>query len=282
MGLYAIECHYLSRVVAAIKADQWPIVTAANGTVGASGYLMAGDGVAVVPIMGPMMKGSSKYPHANTIDARRAVRAAVRDEAVGAILLHIDSPGGGGMVAGTAELADDVRRAGEQKPVVAYGEDLLASAAYWVASQARSISANKTAEVGSIGTVAVVEDTSGAAAMEGVTVHVVSTGAYKGAFSDGAPVTAQHLEYLAERVAELNGHFLGAVTAGRGLSGTALEAVSDGRVWGANTAKELGLVDAVEPLDAVIGRLSDEVDRTRRQRRQRRARAVVARSKLPR
>lgn len=208
------------------------------------------NGIAIIPIAGALMKKKSKFGGTSSVETRAAVRKAVHDEKVKAILLHIDSPGG--TVAGTADLAADVRSANGIKPVYAHIEDLGASAAYWVASQARRITANATAEVGSIGTLLVLDDTSGMYAAKGIKVHVISTGKYKGAGCDGAPVTDDHIKMFQETVDDLNEHFLKGVAQGREMSMAAVRAVADGRCHIAAKAKALGLIDEVASLDVVM------------------------------
>lgn len=205
-------------------------------------------GIAMIPIMGAMSKDG--WYGANTVEIRQAIDQAANDATINGILLVVDSPGG--TVSGTKELADSIAAATKKKPVVAYAEDLMASAAYWVASQADAIVAYEMAEVGSIGTVAMVYDQSGAAEKEGVKVHVISTGAHKGAFAAGAPVLPEHLADLAERVNEMNAFFQAAVSTGRGLKGDKLEAVSTGQVWIAGKAKQLGLVDEIGTINTAL------------------------------
>lgn len=209
------------------------------------------NGVAIVPISGPMMKGDSKFGGANTVQIRQAIRGALADDAVKSIMLHVDSPGGS--VAGTDELARDIKRANMSKPVHAHIDDLGASAAYWVASQALKITAGYAAEVGSIGVYAVVEDTSAQAAMEGVKVHVVSTGPLKGALEPGTTVTAEQLNYVQERVDDMNRHFQAAILRGRvNMTSDQLKEASDGRVFGAAEARKLGLIDRVQSFDEAM------------------------------
>lgn len=210
-------------------------------------YTVDNAGIATIVINGPMMKGDSKFGGTSTIRTRRAIRQAANDAQVLGIMLVIDSPGG--TVAGTAELATDIALANSQKPVFAHIDDTGASAAFWVASQAGFISAGVTAEVGSIGVIAVVEDTSEQFAADGIVVHVVSTGEFKGAFADGTPITSEHLAYLQERLDDINTHFLAAVGKGRHMTKAAVSAAADGRVFGAVTAMELGLIDKVQRLD---------------------------------
>ncbi len=258
LGMWMIEPVWMRAAVEAVRTGTWPIraVDAAND--GEEGPFMqvTPDGVAVLDIAGQMQKGFSKFGGTSTLAARKLLREAVRDDSVRAILLHIDSPGG--TVAGTADFAADVRAANEKKPVSAHIDDLGASAAYWVASQAGRITANTTAEVGSIGTVAVVEDSSGKAETEGIKVHVVSTGEFKGAFADGAPVEEKHLEELQARVNELNAHFLHGVAKGRGMSTTDVKSLADGRVHIAAKAKALGLIDGVMSFDAALVQVTRE------------------------
>jgi signal peptide peptidase SppA len=221
-------------------------------------YYIDGN-MARIPMFGQMTKGDSSFGGVNSVRARRALRKAAEDDRVGSILLHIDSPGG--TVSGTGDLAADVATINrEKKPVYTYIEDLGASAAYWVASQASRIYANPTAHIGSIGTVAVVEDTSGAMDKAGVKVHVVSTGDYKGNFTDGAPITDNHLAELRRMVNECNDHFLAGVSTGRKRPMETVKGWADGRVWIAEEAKRMGLIDDVATIDTVFQEIQHMTD----------------------
>ena len=247
-GPWMVEPAWFERAVAAVKAGIYVTYRprAAEGSEGAErpAYRRTADGIAVLSLEGQLTKGESSFDGGtSTVRARRAIRQAAGDEAVKAIMLLIDSPGG--TVAGTAELAADVAAANRAKPVHAHIEDLGASAAYWIGSQAARLTATPTSLVGSIGTVAVVEDSSEQMSKEGVVVHVISTGDYKGAFTPGAPVKPEHLEYLRGYVGDLNEHFLGAVATGRHLSLDAVRRLADGRIHLAEAARSLGLLDAV-------------------------------------
>lgn len=217
-------------------------------------YQKTTGGVAVIEVVGVMTKyGSSFSECRSSIELRRGVRQAAADSSVRAIALRIDSPGG--QTKGIDDLAEAVRSAAEHKPVAAYIEDMGCSAAYYVASGATMIHANASALVGSIGTYAVIADYSKAAEMQGVTVHVVRSGAFKGAGEEGAPITDEHLADFQRIVDDINGLFLNAVGAGRGLAGEALAAVSDGRAWIASEAMSLGLVDAIGSFEDLVAQL---------------------------
>jgi signal peptide peptidase SppA len=253
LGYWLCQPEWLAQAVAHVKAGTWSPTfhvehEARHLGEDADLFGMAADGIAVIPIMGPMMKGQSKFGGNSTLQTRRAIRQADATEEVRGILLHIDSPGG--HVAGTQELADDV--AATKKPINAHIDDLGASAAFWVASRADRITANKMAEIGSIGVIGVLEDSTGAAEQAGIEVHVITTGPFKGMGIPGTPVTDAHLGEAQRLVDGIFSHFKGDVSRGRGLSGKALDAVSDGRVFLADQAKRLGLIDEVQSLDTAL------------------------------
>lgn len=225
------------------------------------------DGLAFVDIKGVLMR-DSKMAASSTRALRSTLATAAADPEVLGILLRVDSPGGQAL--GTAELARAVRSAAAGKPVHAYVEAVGASAAYWVLSQAQRVTVAPMAEVGSIGTVAVLYDKSEQLRRDGIRVHVVATGPDKGLGADGS-VPERLLEQVRERVAEVQEGFTAGVSEGRGLTGERLEAVLSGRTWTGKKALELGLVDA----------LGEEADAERELRAAMQARAAAAPAPVP-
>ncbi len=283
LGVWAVEPLWFSQAVAYVKGGTWKLrqrpAEPASMDDGEPRrpppppFMLSQSGCAIIQMRGVMMKGDSKFEGTvNTVAIRRAIRAAVADERVESLLLVIDSPGG--HTAGTGDLADDVQAANEVKPVHAFIEDMGASAAYWIASQARSVTVNPTGHVGSIGTYAVLYDLSKKAELEGVKVHVVSTGPYKGMLAEGAPILPEHVAAVQEIVDGLNGHFTSGVKRGRKMTAAQLEKATDGRVWPAATAKAMGLVDAVKSLDDVLAGI--DAGRPPRQKPSGRARSAVS------
>lgn len=222
-------------------------------------YQLTREGVAIVSIDGPMQKYASSFSGAtSTVRVRQQVAAAMRDEDVAAILLTIDSPGG--TVAGTQDLADAINQAKQRKPVWALVEDMAASAAYWVASQADKVFANQpTAMVGSIGTFAVLTDLSMAAEKLGAKVHVVRAGQFKGAGVPGTAIEEDHLAEWQRLVNAMNAEFLNGVAAGRSMSAADVQAVADGRVHPANEAVGMRLIDGVQSFDQTLAELTSEL-----------------------
>jgi signal peptide peptidase SppA len=203
----------------------------------------------IINISGLMMKYfSSLSDSTSTVLVRQRIRAFAKDDEISAIILNIDSPGG--TVSGTQELADEIKRAREKKPVYAYIDDMGASAAYWIASQAQEIFANKTALVGSIGVFSVLTDSSVAAAQDGIKVHLITTGEFKGAGSPGVPITENQISDYQGIVNDMQKYFLEAVSTGR--PGLAVDQVSDGRVFLAEAALALKLIDGISSFSEFI------------------------------
>ncbi len=265
-GPWMIDTQWFAQAVASVKAGTFKAEVPAAPTGGDCGYEIVGDGVAVVSMFGQITKEDSSFGGVNSVRTRKAVRDASDDPGVKAILLYIDSPGG--TVAGTGDLALDVAaidnaytatNGGQGKPVYTYFEDLGASAAYWVGCQARYCFANPTAEVGSIGTMTYVEDTSGAYEKAGIKVTLIATGPLKGQWIDGNPVSDDYIKAMRTEINNLNDHFLAGVVAGRGLTTQQLEAATTGGCFIASEAVKLGLIDEVASLDAAMRAITKEI-----------------------
>jgi signal peptide peptidase SppA len=288
LGIWCCEPHALQSLAQAVRSGVAPQLAsdrpmaidpihAATADVvetrGGGRYTRSGDGIAVLRLAGMLQKSMNKFSEGtSTIAFRGALRAAVADPAVESVLIAVDSPGG--TTAGTAQLADDIAAAARVLPVAALVDDLAASAAYWAIAAAGHIVALPSAEVGSIGAIAVVEDASQALERAGIQVHVLTTSPLKSA---GDPRVAQlpaHLEHMSDRVAHHAGFFFRAVQAARGLSDELMARITDGRVVGADAALAIGLVDAVGDYESASAWLRSQADAQRTQRRQRAGRAL--------
>lgn len=217
-----------------------------------------GKAIATVRVEGTLMKRSSSLSQSSgTVQMRRDIREAANNPDVSAILLAIDSPGG--TVAGTDDLAAEVKAATKKKPVMAFVSDLCASAAYWVASQCDAIFVNSdTALVGSIGTLMTVYDVSKAAEQQGVEAVVFATGPLKGAGTEGTVITEEQRAYFQSIVDAAQGSFDAAVQKGRGLTDNQLKAVRTGGVFSAAEAEAKKLIDGVKSHEQVVAALVKE------------------------
>lgn len=217
-------------------------------------YRMAGN-VAVVPVSGmiarhaSMVNGASQPKGMSSqrfIDSVRRAATASRK-----VLLDVDSPGG--TFSGLAEAqaaVDELVASGVN--VVAIARDTMASGAYWLACRCTAVYAVATADVGSIGVYRVIEDTSAALAAEGVVRHLVASGPHKGAGEPGTGLTETQLQGVVEDVVEAADLFASVVAEGRGLNAAQMQAVTDGRCYGAERAMSLGLIDGITTLEDLI------------------------------
>jgi len=185
----------------------------------------------------------------------QALRSALADDSVNAVLIDIDSPGGS--VYGVQELADEIYQARGQKPVVAIGNSLAASAAYWLGSAASEFYVTPGGEVGSIGVWSAHEDWSKALAEAGVTTTIISAGKYKTEGNPYEPLSADAQSFMQSRVDDYYSAFTKAVARNRGVSiATVRDGMGQGRVLGAQAAKDAGMVDDIATFDDVIRRMS--------------------------
>lgn len=209
------------------------------------------DGVAVVTVAGLLLKrGSDWLGIPGCVDYRGTIESLADDETAAKVIVVFDSPGG--TVSGVDDLAETVRRAASKKPVIAFCEDLCASAAYWVASQCTEVYANRSAMVGSIGVYRLVYDDSKGFEADGVKAHLIKSADFKGAGAPGAKIEDRHLAEWQRQVDDTHARFTTAIRSARAKVDTKS---FDGRLYGARDAVRLGLIDGIATFDqAVSGR----------------------------
>lgn len=163
------------------------------------------------------------------------------DPNINGVIFYISSPGG--LVTSTPELAEAVRRVKMRKPIHVVAAGYLASAAYWVACQATSITCSPSCLVGSIGCLMVVVDSSELFRNSGLKVILIGSSELKGMGTDGTKITDEHTAALRRMVDFTMAQFEVAVSRGRGFTEDQLKAVTTAEVWVAQRAQNLGLID---------------------------------------
>lgn len=220
---------------------------------------LVGD-IAVVPILGVLARGMNLIMEisggTSTQVALGQIRDAIANPNVRAIVLQVNSPGGS--VDGTTEIADAVFAGRNFKPIVAFAEGTMASAAYWIGSAASKVFVSEpTTAVGSIGVVATHVDFSGREAQLGVKTTEITAGKYKRIFSAYAPLSAEGRASIQEAVDYQYSLFVDAIARNRGTTvDTVLERMADGKVFYGRQAVDAGLVDGIKSFESVISELS--------------------------
>lgn len=217
------------------------------------------DGVAVVRVDGPLTRRANFwqlfYDGQSSEGLADSINSLAKDNNVRAIVLHTDTPGGEAM--GMPELSEAVKNAAKKKPVIVQVDGLLASGGYYLAAHATKIYASSVDNyVGSIGTLLMFYDYSQRFEQMGVKPVIIATGEYKATGAVGAPVSESQIAYLEDRVKRIHSRFERTVMNGRGLSREQMDLVGDGRVFDANQAVKLGLIDGVQSLDKTLRELA--------------------------
>jgi capsid assembly protease len=174
---------------------------------------------------------------------RASVRRGLADPSVKTIDLVIDSPGGS--VLGLPETADAIHAANRVKPVRAFVSGIAASAAYWLASQASTISLTPSGEVGSIGVLDLHADISKALDNAGVKVTAVTAGEHKVERAPFAPLSDDARAHMQTGVNAWNSDFLSAIRRGRGTRVSATSNYGGGRMLRSRDALAAGMVDFI-------------------------------------
>lgn len=186
------------------------------------------------------------------------LKSAQRDNAVRAVVLRVDSPGGG--VTASDEIYAEVRNTRERygKPVVVSMGGLAASGGYYISAPADRIIANPTTLTGSIGVITMIPNYEQLLEKLGVRASVLKTGPFKDLTSGLRPLTEQDQAVLQGVLDDSYQRFMEVIARGRGLTLDRVRELADGRVYTGRQAKELGLVDELGDLPealAAAGRL---------------------------
>jgi len=181
---------------------------------------------------------------------------AAGDPAVKALVLRINSPGGGVTASDImhSELLHFKERTHGKRPVVAMMMDVAASGGYYLACGADEIVALPTTVTGSIGVIMLTPDFSGTLNKIGAKVNAIKSGKMKDAGSPFRSMSFEERAFFQKLVNEYYDGFVKVVAAGRPkLEEAKIRELADGRVYTGRQALELGIVDKVGTLrDALV------------------------------
>jgi signal peptide peptidase SppA len=190
----------------------------------------------------------------------QSVRLAAADPTIGAIVLDVDSPGGS--VYGVAELADAIFAARDSKPIAAVCNSLMASAAFWAASQADSVYCTAGGEVGSIGVYTLHTNFAELLKQRGVAIELISAGKFKTEGNPYGPLTDEARAHVQASVDQYYDAFVRAVARGRGSPlKNVREGMGQGRVLQAEQAKAENMIDGIATLGQVISKMGERSKR---------------------
>jgi len=192
-------------------------------------------------------------------DQERHHHHAAEDDAVKAVLLRVDSPGG--EVLASDEINHAIRsfQTHSRKPVIASMGSLAASGGYYVSVPCRWIVANELTITGSIGVIMETANFEGLLQKVGVEGVVVKSGKYKDVGSPLRKMSDEERGLLQTVMDDVHKQFMEAVAEGRALELTDVQALADGRIFTGRQAKDAKLVDELGNLDDAIQLAADVV-----------------------
>ncbi|MGD1922960.1 MAG: signal peptide peptidase SppA [Paracoccaceae bacterium] len=189
-------------------------------------------------------------------DRDRLLKKLVDDDAVKAVIVRINSPGG--TVVASEALYEQLRSIAEDKPVVAVMTEYAASGGYITALASDYIIARGNTLTGSIGVLSQVPNVAGLMEMIGVGVTRIKSAPLKAEPSVTEVPSPAALKAQEALIADMFGWFRGLVEERRGLSGEALNRVTDGRAFTGRQALELSLIDVIGDEETALAWLEEE------------------------
>jgi len=232
------------------------------------GMSRAANGTAIIPIVGSLVNRGAWIGASSGLVSYEGIEAQIMDAAadpeVHSIVLDIDSPGGEAL--GVFGLAERIREVRAQKPVIAYVNDMAASAGYAIAASATEVVVSPSSVVGSIGVVMLRTDVTGAMDKQGIKATVFTAGAFK---ADGHPFTEmdeQEAKRISATVNRFYNLFVQSVVAGRGDRITEEQVrKTEAGIFVGEEAIEAGLADRVASLGTILKNMQSARGATTRQ-----------------
>jgi protease IV len=174
------------------------------------------------------------------------------DDSIKAIIIHVNSPGGG--VAASEEIYREVKRIRDEKKkrIVASIETVGASGAYYVASATNKIYADKGSIVGSIGVIAEWVNYGDLLRWAKLNPITMKAGEFKDTGSPTREMTPAEREYMQGLIDNMHTQFIQAVADGRHAKEADIRAIANGKVWTGEQALSMKMVDQLTDFEGAI------------------------------
>ncbi len=199
--------------------------------------------------------GSTAVDATSSEDIVDAIEIADNDENIQAIILEINSFGGGPVAA--EEVANALKRA--TKPTVALIRGMGVSAAYWSAIGADVIIASANSDVGSIGITSSYLDNTEKNEKEGLTFNQISTGKFKDMLSYDKPLTQEERKLVERDLKILHENFVTAISENRKIDIEKVRKLADGSSMPGQMALDNGLIDKIGGINEVKNYLAEKI-----------------------
>ncbi|MEI6865962.1 signal peptide peptidase SppA [Flavicella sp.] len=205
--------------------------------------------IAVIYAQGDIIYGEGDEESIGQGMMVKAINKAAKNDAIKAIVLRVNSPGGSALASDLIWRA--LETAKKEKPLVVSMGDYAASGGYYISCNADSIFAESATVTGSIGVFGILPNASEFTNKIGIYSEKVNTN-NSPSYSPFSKLDPKFHEVTKESVDQIYKTFVSKVAKGRGMSFDEVDQLAQGRVWTGKQAKENGLIDAVGSLENAI------------------------------
>ncbi len=209
------------------------------------------DKIAIIYAEGEIISGKSTNSSMGSLTISKAIRNASNDKSVKAIVLRVNSPGGSALA--SEVMLHEIELAKDKKPVVVSMGKYAASGGYYISCYADKIFAEPYTITGSIGVFGMLFNAQKLLNNKlGIKINVVKTNKNSDFGGFFRPLSATERQYLQFQIEDIYDKFIGHVAIGRNMSKEEVDKIGQGRVWAANDALKIGLVDEIGTIDDAI------------------------------
>lgn len=208
------------------------------------------DRIAVIYAQGEIKYGEGDETYIGQESIIKALRKAVKDKKVKAIVLRVNSPGGSALASDLIWRELELTR--KAKPLIVSMGNYAASGGYYISCNADKIFAEPTTVTGSIGVFGMMPNIKGFADKIGINAEQVQTNKHSIPYSIFEPISDDFKKITTESIEHIYHTFLSRVAKGRKMTVKQVDEIAQGRVWSGTQAKKNGLVDELGSLEDAI------------------------------
>ena len=210
----------------------------------------ADENIAIIYAQGSIISGSGSENEIGSETLSEAIREARQDSSVKAIVLRVNSPGGGSLA--SEVIWRETVLAKQDKPFFVSMGDVAASGGYYIACMADTIVAQPNTVTGSIGVFGLLFNTKELMSNIGVNINAVNTNKYSDLGSPARKMSTFERGVIQSTVEGVYSTFITHVAEGRGMTVEQVDKIGQGRVWSGADALEIGLIDVIGGLQTTI------------------------------
>lgn len=210
------------------------------------------DKIAVVYLSGEIMPGTASFGRSiiSYDKVHKITKELIEDKSIKAVVLRVDSPGGSALE--SDHIYHDLLKLKQEKPIVVSMSGVAASGGYYISCAADKILADSGTITGSIGVIMTLPEFSQASRKLGITSESIKYGKYAGSFNPMEPYSAEFLTSLKHSAMATYAEFKGIVMKARGIAPEKINSVAEGRIYSAEDALAIGLIDDICTLDQAV------------------------------